>query len=101
MFTAWDRAILSKTVVLSLLHRTGRGAFQIFRPLERAADGGGYSKHAAKSSKSLHRLSETLPEQNLEVAIDIHRRVSQLLTLLPGSSYDRSRIEIEEVLDEY
>lgn len=54
--------------------------------------------HAVQASR--HRLREALPKQDVEVAIDVDRRVLQLLSLPLCSGDHRGRVEIEEVLYE-
>lgn len=40
-----------------------------------------WSQNASKPGEVLHRLREALPKQDVEIAIDVDRRVLQLLSL--------------------
>jgi hypothetical protein len=59
-----------------------------------------WSQNASKPGEALHRLREPLPKQDVEVAIDVDRRVFQLLSLPLCGGDHRGRVEIEEVLYE-
>ena len=58
------------------------------------------SQHCSVGGKVLHRLGEALLHQNVEVTVNIYRRVLQGAALLLGSRYNSGLIEIEQVVNE-
>ena len=57
------------------------------------------SQHISKPGEPIHGLREAMPEQDVEVAIDIEWRGLQLLSLPLRSGDHCCSIEIEDVLD--
>ena len=83
-------------------HRSGSSHTAARDPQGRlGAPDGSHSEHSPKRRKRLHGLCEPLLAQDVEIAIDIHRRALQLLTLALRGGDDRGLVEIEEVLGEH